>query len=476
MIERIREWASNNKSTAYISSVIILALCINYGITAFDNKVNEEDAFYSELIRAAVSDVGENYLDEKITKEYLYNAALTGIFNELDQYSGYYTPEELAAREASLNNDYVGIGVAFEIIDEKVYFKEIMSGEPAEKAGLRMKDQLISINGEPIDKSDMNSWFERIGGREGESLKLGYERDGKSKEVEFSRGYVDYFTVREEFLQNKKVPLSQEVDEKTMYVQLSSFGDDTDERMNQLVEKGVNAGKKYLIVDLRNNGGGRVDTVINMLRKIVPAGKLVTFVNRQGDEEIYESELENPPFFVVVLVNNHSASASEVFSSAIQDAKVGVIVGEKTFGKGIAQVGKEFGDYGYSYTFQEYFSRNMNKVHEVGITPDYIVPMVEWIVLRKNRETDELQYSVKSLEKDLQYFGFFTNEPDEIFDETTKKALLDFQKAEHMKATGILDQDTAYRLNIKVAEIVYDQDEALETAIEIVEGKIKSNI
>jgi len=267
--------------------------------------------------------------------------------------------------------------------------------------------------------------------------------------------------------------LSQAAQEKVAAYQLTSFADKSDEDLSVEIKKSIAAGATYLLLDMRNNGGGYLETVENISKEILPAGNIVTLKDKEGTSTTTKSSLAKAPFTIVLLVNGSSASATEIFAAAVKDSNVGVILGEKTYGKGVAQSIYQVGtDYYTKVTTQEFYSPKGNKINGVGVTPDIIVDIPSLITVEERLFIGDKKAEVKNVEDILAFLGYFEETPDEKFTGATFTAIKDFQKSVGLYAYGVGDFTTQNKLNLEYSKAFASNDVQLKRAIEWIEKDI----
>lgn len=319
------------------------------------------------------------YIKNMIQQYSLYGATdeemLEGIYRGLlwsidDAYAAYYTVDEMKALMESSSGYYCGVGV---MVSQNVYtgiitvVKPFKDG-PAYSAGMRKEDILIRVEDEEVTGVDLNEVVAKIKGEEGTTVRLTVLRGEEEIEMEVTRAWIEVPTIEHEMLENK-----------IGYISVSEFDQVTVEQFNQAIASLEQQNMEGLVIDLRDNPGGLVDSAVAMLDRILPKGLVVYTEDKNGnrDEEhaVDKLELKVP---LVVLMNHNSASASEIFAGAVQDYNKGTIVGTQSYGKGIVQIVAYVNDgSGIKFTVSQYFTPNGNAVHEVGITPDVVVELDE---------------------------------------------------------------------------------------------------
>ncbi len=319
------------------------------------------------------------YIKKMIEDYSLYGATdeemLDGIYRGLlwsidDAYSAYYTEDEMKSLMESSSGYYCGIGV---MVSQNVYtgiitvVKPFKDG-PAYNAGMRKEDILIRVEDEEVTGVDLNEVVAKIKGEEGTVVNVTVLRGEEEISMDVTRAWIEVPTIEHEML-----------DDKIGYISISEFDQVTVEQFDNAVTSLEKQKMQGLIIDLRDNPGGLVDSAVAMLDRILPKGLVVYTEDKNGkrDEEYAKDKIElKVP--LVLLMNANSASASEIFAGAVQDFEKGTVVGTQSFGKGIVQIVAYVNDgSGIKFTVSQYFTPKGNAVHEVGITPDVVVELDE---------------------------------------------------------------------------------------------------
>jgi len=309
----------------------------------------------------------------KVSKTDLIYTALIGLMGSLDDpYSVAFTPKENKVfNEQMSGGNFYGIGVYLEIDKEhnnQLTVTEPIEGSPAELAGIIVGDQILMIDGISTKGINIDTAAQRIRGPENSTVVLTIKRENEpAKEYSIARHFIHV---------SSAVPKMYKGE--VGYIKLRLFGEKTKEEFGECLHKLQQAGAKALIVDLRNNGGGYVQGAVDLCSFFFPAGKLVTtVVDRQKHNSTYtayNAEKFNIP--VVILINQYSASASEIVAGAFRDQRCAILVGEKSYGKGSVQAIFDFGDGGaMKYTIAHYRTPNGVDINKAGIKPDIAVPM-----------------------------------------------------------------------------------------------------
>ncbi len=332
---------------------------------------------------------------ELLNKRYLYDmnesemieAAIKGYISAVgDEYTEYFTPEEMKTFTTYTTGNYVGIGIYMEADTKNNVIKvsSTIKNSSAEKAGLQAKDIIAKVNGVSYDASELTKMSTNIKGEEGTTVDLEIIRNGQTINYTLERASVELYPVEGVVLE-----------ENIGYIELATFDEGCAEQFKTAYEELKNKNVKSLIIDLRNNGGGIVDEALQITDYILDKDSTMLITADKNKAEEIETSKNDPIIDVpiIILVNNETASASEILAGAIQDYKKARIVGEKTFGKGVIQELYTLNDgSGLKITIKEYFTPNRNKINKVGITPDY-----EIVEEKETEEDEQLQKAMELL-------------------------------------------------------------------------------
>ena len=339
-----------------------------------------EDASSEEKLSVLKGLIDENYIgdvDEEALEEGIYKGYIQGLE---DPYSVYYNEEETKDLYEMTEGEYSGIGAVLsqDLESGVITLVQIYEGSPAAKAGLKDNDILTKVGDIEVTGMDLSEVVTYIKGEKGTDVDLTVLRGEDAEEITVTatRDTVEAQTVKYEMLEGQTGYLSVSEFDSVTYAQY-------EEALNELTDQGMTG----LIVDLRNNPGGNLNTVCEMLDLVLPKGTIVYTEDKDGKRETATSDDEhqiNVP--MVVLVNGNSASASEIYAGAIQDYGIGKIVGTQTYGKGVVQQIFDLGDgTSVKLTIAEYFTPNGRSIDGEGITPDV---EVEYEADENNPEAD----------------------------------------------------------------------------------------
>lgn len=301
-------------------------------------------------------------IEEGAMQEGLYKGYIEALN---DPYSVYYDEEQTQKLMESTQGEYSGIGVVMSqnIETKTITAVQVYSNSPAKEAGVEENDILYLVNGEKVAGRDLADVVQDIRGEEGTTVEITVLRGEELKEVtlEVERRKIEVDTVAYEMK-----------DDQIGYIRITEFDTVTYAQFTAAFEELEKEGMRGLVVDLRANPGGNVDTVCQILDRILPEGTIVSTKDRSGKEMVMESDEEHKftkP--IAVLVDGNSASASEIFAGAVQDYGLGPVVGTTTYGKGIVQTVYDLKDgTSLKITTSEYFTPNGRNIHGKGIEPD----------------------------------------------------------------------------------------------------------
>lgn len=317
----------------------------------------------------------ENY-SKIIKRDYIFDYKdedlETGIYKGLfaglgDPYSEYYTKEEYEALMEDTSGSFAGIGLVVTAgEDNLITVVSPIEGTPAAKAGIRSGDKILAVDGTTYLGSELNEATKAMRGTPGTEVTITIRREGtgvlKNEDKTLTRAEINVKTVNAKLLEDQ-----------VGYVQVTQFNETTAEEFDQALRSLMDQGAEHLVLDLRNNPGGLLDMVITMADNVLGEGKIVTTVDKQKKEDVATSDKEHIGIPMVVLVNEGSASASEIMTGALKDNNRALVLGKTTFGKGIVQriypLGAGKGG-GFKLTMAEYLTPKGTHIHEVGIAPD----------------------------------------------------------------------------------------------------------
>ncbi|MCI5972350.1 MAG: S41 family peptidase [Anaerococcus sp.] len=381
--------------------ILALVLTAGVGFTGYVVGLNRdlnatnksEDQAHIEDMHMLKSLLDKNFLFDYDEKD-LYEGSLKGMFANLgDPYTQYYSKDEFSKLMETLDGRYKGIGVLVQASKEGfIKVVQVFDGSPASEAGLKEGDYIIKVEGKEYSADQMEEAVAIMKGEEDTNVKITVRRmeeDGKNFkdiDMEVARRDVKVDTIDESLMEIRG--------KKIGYIHIKSFDDVTGEDFETSYKELKEAGMQGLVLDLRNNPGGSLDVCLDIADKFLDKGVIVTTEDKNGEVITEESDEEKDDIPMTVLVNENSASASEILSGALKDRDRAKIIGKKTFGKGIVQKLFPLDDgSGAKITISEYHTPSGAKINKVGVEPDIEVENTE----------EGLEISKKNFSKDDQF-------------------------------------------------------------------------
>ena len=344
-------------------------LALAWGL--FPSRDLDRSAAY---MREVLQLVNENYVDPKTSGyDQLAKAALHGMVESLDPHSEFLESKDYTELEEELSGDFSGIGVQVEMRKGRVVVIAPIAGSPGEKAGIQRGDELLSVDGKPLERGiSMDAAIDRLRGKVHTKVSVSLLRPstGRTLDLTLVREVIKLESVRDVHI----------LPEHTGYIQLTEFSDHTGEEFGNALDKLLKQGIDSLVIDLRNNPGGLLDAAVDVAEPFFKKGELIVYTQgrKPADREEYRATAEGEPLRlpVAILINAGSASAAEVVTGALKDTGRAVVVGERSFGKGSVQsIFKLKNGEGLRLTTARYYTPSGVSIHEKGITPQVEVVM-----------------------------------------------------------------------------------------------------
>lgn len=372
------------------------------GITKEQKSEDKQEVSYNKIVEKLnfLQMLVENYYLEEVDQTSYADGIYKGFISSLDDpYSTYFTKEEYSALMESSSGVYCGIGATVSQ-DAKTGIIKIVkpfASGPAYKIGILPGDVLYKVDDEEVTGVDLSEVVSRMKGIEGTKVKISIIREGETDPLEFTvtRQKIEVPTIEYKMLENK-----------IGYIYVSEFDEITIEQFIGAVDDLEKQGMKGLIVDVRNNPGGLLDAVVKMLDRLLPPGLLVytedKYQNREEEKAVDTKKITVP---MAVLINEQSASASEIFAGTLQDYDTAEIVGTTSFGKGIVQKVIPLSDgTAVKLTISKYYTPNGRNIHGTGIVPDVEVELDEEMkkeLVVPVEKDNQLQEAIKVIEQKI---------------------------------------------------------------------------
>lgn len=432
--------------------------------TVSKEKIEKIQRAYSLILNSYVEEVAENQLIE---------GAIQGMLATLDDPNSVYMDQETVRQfNESLEPSFEGIGAEVSKEDGKIIIVSPFKDSPAEKAGLKPRDQILMVDGESVEGLDLFEATLKIRGKKGTKVKLAIARQGLSDPliIEVKRDEIPQITVHA----NLKKQNGKEIG----YIEITSFAENTAKEfmkeLNTLEKKKIDG----LIIDVRGNPGGFLESVQDILKEFVTNDKpYIQIEGRKGEKKRYFSSLTKAKEYpIVVLVDKGSASASEILAGAMSEAQGYMIIGETTYGKGTVQQPVSMGDgSNIKLTLFKWLTPNGNWIHREGIKPTLEVkqaaifnthPLQLGEALVKDMNNEQ----VKNAQETLAALGYSPGREDGYFSDTTVTAVRAFQQQTGLEVNGEINQNTAIALEQAVLTEMKkeENDTQLQTALRIV--------
>lgn len=350
-----------------------------WGIQAVSAQSSYEDL---RLFTEVMTMIKKNYVDEVKTKD-LITGAIKGMLSSLDPHSGYMTPQQFKEFQADTKGEFGGLGIQIATKDSILTVIAPIEDTPAYRAGLKSGDKILKINNESTKDMGIHEAVTRMRGPKGKAVTLSIFRDGWKEPKDFS--------IVRDIIKIKSVK-SKMIRDDVGYIKLTQFQETTANDMSKALAELQKAGMKSLVLDLRNNPGGLLNAAVEVSEQFLPTKKLVVYIKgRTGEKIEYFTEPEFKTYEqipIVVLVNQGSASASEIVAGALKDWKRAVVLGVQTFGKGSVQSLVPMSDgSGLRLTTAKYYTPNGTSIQSIGITPDIVVKLE---AAKDNKDVKEL--------------------------------------------------------------------------------------
>ena len=347
-----------------IATVSLTLIGVAWGLQKVTHNAAGAIQFLFTLGRIHSGFVGE-YTDKK-----LFEGAMHGMVESLDDpYSEYLDAEAFTHLNEMTDGTFGGIGVVLGQRNKEFVVVSPMEGSPGAKAGIEAGDKILKVNDTDTKGRTLEDVVRTIRGKKGTNVKLLLEhKNGEQFTADIVRDDIKIQSVAGKMLPDSKIG----------YIRIAMFNENTGEEFKKAYEKLEQEGMQATLLDLRHNPGGLLNECVKVSNYIVPKGPVVSITDKQGNTKVYESKLEKVKYPLAVLIDNGSASASEIVSGAVQDTKAGKLFGVKTYGKGCVQsIFHITPETGLKLTTAMYYTPSGRSIHKVGVSPDVEIELPE---------------------------------------------------------------------------------------------------
>ena len=436
----------------------------NKATTKSSDTLTKDDLAKLELVYDTLV---SGYVDKNINKDDIINGALKGMAEATgDPYTNYLVNDETAAIDETMTGSFGGIGAELRSENNHVIISNTREGTPAQKIGLQENDVILKVNGEDMEGKSISYVVSKVRGEVGTDVTLTIQRGTQELEVKITRAKIAIETVK---------GTVDSTDATIGHVQINSFAKNTAKELEQAVTDLREKGVKKFIFDVRYNPGGLLDQAIMIANMFVENGKTILNVeDRDGNIKSYNASEKYGTFKItepyVLLVNEGSASASEILAAALKESADAKLIGKKTYGKGTVQSVVEVGENAeLKYTMAKWLTPNKTWIHKTGIEPTEEVSMPDYynITIIDTREVVKegaVSDNVKTIETILKGLGYDVT-ADGYFDSKTTEAVKEFQKSKGLSETGEVDEKTGTALMSAIRDALKQNDTQYKAAV-----------
>jgi len=369
-------------------SIVVFLLIFNTSYSYSNNELYEKIDLFGEVLEK----IKKDYVND-VDQSEMIDSAINGVLQSLDPYSAYMSPALFKEMQTDTRGEFGGLGIEIGMESGVVKVISPIDDTPAAKAGIKAGDFIVKIADEQVQGKSLMEAVKLMRGRVGTSIKLTVRRKNVKKPLEFdiTRKIIEVKSVNSEILGKNK---------NLGYIRLKSFNENSDKQLLEMVKKYEKNSKiDGYILDLRNNPGGLLTQAINITDFFLEDGEIVSTKGRKASEtrKFFASkgdQIKGKP--IIVLINNGSASASEILAGALKDHKRAIILGENSYGKGSVQsiIPLRNGG-GMRLTISKYYLPSGNSISEVGVTPDIVVEETGDDFKFKSENDNQLNYALK---------------------------------------------------------------------------------
>ncbi len=464
-----------------LSILLLLVFCFTLPVSAGDVSQNNKRELLRYIYLNAQSnskeavDAVELFLDTlmKIAEDddETYEQILKYFTQSIDEYGDYIPPEEMSSMDADLTGKSGGIGASVEMRNGKIYVVNVIAGSPSDKAGVQVGHCIVKADGVDLYGMSLDEALLLIRGDVGTEVVITFE-DPMGK-------YYDMILVRD-IIEIASVNYSTLVDYPEIgYIEITNFSLTTGEELRNAITDLTSQGVTKLMLDLRYNGGGVLEGALEVAGIFLEEGREILTVEPRDEEnkEVYYASGKLFDGEVLILVNEYTASASEVVTGALKEHKRATVVGEQTYGKGTVQHLFPLPLYGgyFKFTIAEYLAPNGVEINKKGVSPNLTVynetyklteeEIPDFAFMRVMRIGDTGE-DVKNIKESLKILNYSLDDTD-IFDQDTFNAVKSFQKTSELYPYGVCDFTTQQHIKQKLLDTVFYYDTQFDKAVEI---------
>ena len=373
----------------YLINVFFIGL-IFFSTKSYSNTASDKLYEKIDLFGEVLEKIKQEYVDE-VDQADVMDSAINGVLQSLDPYSAYMSPELFKSMQTESRGEFGGLGIEIGMEAGVVKVIAPIADTPAAKAGIKAGDYIVRINNEQVQGKTLMEAVKLMRGPVGTSIELTIRRKNLKKPLTFNiqRQIIEVQSVESKVLGDKK---------NIGYIKLKSFNENSDKQLINLVKKYEKQNIKGYIIDLRNNPGGLLNQAVTITDFFLEEGEIVSTKGRRASEtrKFFARTgdgVKGKP--VIVLINNGSASASEIFAGALKDHKRAIILGENSYGKGSVQsiIPLKNGG-GIRLTISKYYLPSGKSISEVGVSPDIVIEEEKQFELDSDKD-NQLNYAIK---------------------------------------------------------------------------------
>lgn len=455
------------KSLKSIIAIVLVLSMLSMPVLADTNT----DRLFSKL--EDLISIIQTYYYKDIKVSDLVDGAIKGMFDVLDTHSTYFTPKEYEEFTSDITGEFAGVGIYIEKGEDYIRVISAIKDTPGFRAGILPGDLIMYVDDKDIKGFSTEQAAALMKGKAGTKVKIGIRRAGVSD--------IIYIDITREII--KINPVEYEIlPDNIGFIKITQFNGHVMENLNKALAEFKTKNVKGLIIDVRNNPGGLLDEVIKVCQKLIPKGPIVSIKYKDKPQETFSSTLAKAPYKIVMLVNEGSASASEIMAGAIKESGTGKLVGTKTYGKGTVQTVLTLTDgSGLKVTVANYLTPKGFALDGIGIMPDFEVQnttadeMAEFAPINGQNSINlkDVSLDVKAMQQRLKALGYNIGSIDGVFGKGTLSVVHKFQTDNKLKLDGSMDADDINILNTKFNTLNGSKDAQLDKAIQELKNLLK---